>query len=105
MKTEVKYIPAAHGKTYSLYAHLIQVSSKHGQLCVPILVQFHIYFLSVLLPECRKWSAAPVSARLHRGPRCCFRSECCIESMAAPRVNRFLAPTTYHRARGWTFCP
>jgi len=34
----------------------------------------------------------------------CFRSECCTggEPMAAPRVNRFLAPIHQRRARGWT---
>ena len=44
--------------------------------------------------ECHKWSATPISAYLRRGPRGYFRSECCIggESVAAQRVNCFLAP-------------
>jgi len=58
----------------------------------------------VLLSECHEWSAAPISACLRRGPRSYFRSECCTggESMAAPRVNCFLAPIHQRRAQGWT---
>jgi len=49
----------------------------------------------VLLSECHDWSAAPISAYLRLGQRGYFRSECCIggESIAAPRVNRFLQPS------------
>jgi len=47
---------------------------------------------------------APISACLHRGPHVCFRSECCtdVESMAAQRMNCFLAPDHQRRARSWT---
>jgi len=38
----------------------------------------------------------PISACLRRGPRGCFRNECCIagESTTAPRLDRFLAPSS-----------
>jgi len=41
---------------------------------------------------------------LRRGPRYFFHTECCTggDSMGAPRVSRFLAPTHPRRARGWT---
>jgi len=42
--------------------------------------------------ECPEWFAAPLSARLRRGSRGCYRSECTGgEPMAAPRVKLFLA--------------
>ena len=52
------------------------------------------------IPERHEWSAAPISAYLRRGPRGYFRSKCCIggESVAAQRVNCFLAPIHQHRA-------
>jgi len=55
----------------------------------------------LLFLECHEWSAAPISARLGQGVRGYFRGECCIggKSTAAPRVNRFLAPT--HQRRAW----
>jgi len=48
-----------------------------------------------LLSECYEWSAAPTSPCLRRWPRGCFSGEYCIggKSVAAPRVNCFLAPT------------
>jgi len=66
-------------------------------------VQFRLYSVSVLLSKRHKWSAAPISACLRRGPRGCFCSECCTgsESVAAPRLNCSLPPTHQHRARVW----
>jgi len=57
--------------------------------------QFRLYPLLYSFAECHGGSAAPISTYLRRGPRGCFRSECCTggESMTAPRVNCFLAPS------------
>jgi len=45
--------------------------------------------LVYVLLECRRWSAAPISVCLHRGPGGCFRSELCAggEPMAAAPMN------------------
>jgi len=61
---------------------------------------FNINKKSFMIPalEGREWSAALISLYLH------FHSEYCtdVESMAALRVNRFLAPCHWRRARSWT---
>jgi len=49
-------------------------------------VQFSFVILAfVFLSECYLWSVAPISACWRRGPRGCFRRECCTDgtSMAA----------------------
>jgi len=53
-----------------------------------------VYTYFRTLSECHKWFAAPISSCSRSGPRGCFRSECCTggESIAAPRMNRFIAP-------------
>jgi len=60
------------------------------------LIQFRLYVVSVLLSECCEGSAATIYAYMGRGPRGCFRTECCTacESIpkAAPRGNCSLLP-------------
>jgi len=53
----------------------------------------HVRFLCSFR-ECHEWPAAPICACFRRGPCGCSCSECCtaVESMATPRVNRFLTP-------------